>query len=238
MNNNIINWYDIIKNIYIEKYNFNKELDKLHTLLDTDKISIEDKKFYNDIPIFGQTDRNSIFIKDFYMYYDTNPILKNKYMEFVKKNIKPAFGNEHLVIQKTPNLRVHIPNNSNIGKRKSDPNDSIIGLHYDRELGHPIEELNVIVAITDMYNTNSIYYEPFPNSYLQCNHYNNLQLKKNNYWYGNLNQCKHYNKINLTNKTRISLDFRIIPYSKYKKTQNKSVTFNNKFIIDDYYILI
>lgn len=45
-----MNWYNIIKNIYVEKYNFNKELDELHTLLDTDKISIKDKEFYNDIP--------------------------------------------------------------------------------------------------------------------------------------------------------------------------------------------
>jgi len=67
-----MNWYNIIKNIYVEKYNFNKELDELHTLLDTDKISIKDKEFYNDIPLFGATDRNSVFVQDFYNYYDTN----------------------------------------------------------------------------------------------------------------------------------------------------------------------
>ena len=65
-----------------------------------------------------------------------------------------------------------------------------------------------------------------------------LKLEKNNYWIGYLNQCKHYNKINDTKKTRISMDFRIIPYSKYKESNNLSATSKSKFIIGDYYIII
>ena len=89
-----------------------------------------------------------------------------------------------------------------------------------------------------MFNPNSLYYEKYPNSNIEYNNYENLKLEKNNYWIGYLNQCKHYNKINDTKKTRISMDFRIIPYSKYKKSNNLSATSKSKFIIGDYYILI
>jgi len=89
-----------------------------------------------------------------------------------------------------------------------------------------------------MFDTNSLYYEIYPNSNIEYGNYENLKLEKNNYWIGYLNQCKHYNKINNTGKTRISMDFRIISYSKYKLSNDLSVTSNSKFIIGDYYILI
>ena len=54
-----------IKNIYFEKYNFDNNLNMLHELLNTDLISDTDKEFYKTMPIFGKTDRKSIFVKDF-----------------------------------------------------------------------------------------------------------------------------------------------------------------------------
>ena len=105
--------------------------------------------------------------------------------------------------------------------------------------GHPEEEINFVYAITDMYDTNSIYYEPLPNSNIKLEKFNNLKLKHGEIWYGQLNKCLHYNKINRTNKTRISLDFRVIPYSNFKKNnKNKSIAFNKKFIVVDYYTII
>tara|TARA_B110001450_G_scaffold191639_1_gene179851 strand:- start:3121 stop:3822 length:702 start_codon:yes stop_codon:yes gene_type:complete len=227
-----------IKNIYKEIYGFDEDLDMLHKLLNTNKLDAVQKNFYKTIPIFGKTDRQSCFVKDFYTYYDNDKSLNNLYIKFINNKIKPLFKENKLIIQKTPNIRVHIPNNSNIGKRKTDPDNKIIGLHYDSEFGHPNEEINFILAITDMFDSNSIYYEPKQNSGLKYENYNNIQLKKEKIWYGDLNQCYHYNKINKTNKTRISIDFRIIPFSKFKETKKKSATSNKKFIIGDYYIVI
>ena len=89
-----------------------------------------------------------------------------------------------------------------------------------------------------MFDTNTLYYEKYPNSNIEYDNYENLKLLKNNYWIGYLNQCKHYNKINNTGKTRISMDFRIIPYSKYKESNNLSTTSKSKFMVGDYYIIL
>ena len=76
-----------------------------------------------------------------------------------------------LVVQKTPNIRFHLQYNSNIGKRQTDPSDDIIGLHYDNEFNHPIEEYNIILSVTDMFDTNSLYYENHPNSNIEYDSY-------------------------------------------------------------------
>ena len=89
-----------------------------------------------------------------------------------------------------------------------------------------------------MYETNSIYFENEPNKNIEYKNYNNLKLDENEFYMGNLNQCKHYNKINKTNITRVSFDFRIIPYSKFKKSSDSSATGNIKFEIGKYYMLI
>jgi hypothetical protein len=89
-----------------------------------------------------------------------------------------------------------------------------------------------------MFETNSIYYEDYPNSNIDVYNYSSINLKKNNFFIGYLNNCNHYNKINKTDQTRVSLDFRIIPYSKFKKSSNNSPTSNVKFDIGNYYMLI
>ena len=188
----------------------------------------------------GKTDRNSVFVKDFYNLYDTDYTFLLSYLSFIREYIKPIFSSETLLlIQKTPNIRFHLPGCSNIGKRDTDINDEIIGLHHDSEFGHPEEEINIIIPITDMFDTNSIYYEDTPNSNISVYNYSNLKINKDSFFVGNLNKCRHYNKINNTNKTRISLDFRIIPYTKFiNKNENEiSLTSKMKFDVGNYYML-
>jgi len=165
-------------------------------------------------------------------------MLNIKYLEFmtyVKNKFYPE--EEFLVIQKTPNLRIHFPNCTNIGKLDTDPNNNIIGLHNDMMFGHPNTEINIIIAITDLYDTNSIYVEPYE-KYNDYNDYKPLTLKNNNICLLKLNLLKHYNKINTTKKTRVSFDTRIIPYSLYKDSNLTTATTNTKFSIGHYYIKI
>ena len=63
-------------------------------------------------------------------------------------------------------------------------------------------------------------------------------VKKDHFFQGYLNKCLHYNKINKTDITRVSFDFRIIPFSKYKDTDKLSATNKTKFILGEYYMLI
>jgi len=238
---NDFNFNKILFKYYKTKYKSIKNFELIHELLETNDISDKDKLFYleNKIPIFGINDRNSFLIRDFYYFYDHNEEINNLYINFMKNIIQPLFPNENnLVIQKTPNIRFHLPNCSNIGKRDSDIYDEFIGVHTDSEAGHPNEEINLVIAINDMFDTNSIYYEKEPNMNIELEQFNNLKLKTNEYFIYNFNQCRHYNKINKTNQTRVSLDIRFIPYSKYISYNNNSLTSNKKFVIGDYYILV
>ena len=234
------NFYDMILNYYTGVFD-NKltNLENIHKILNTDNISDNDRKFYQQIPEFGITDRNSIFVKKFYTYFDTDYTFLKLYLDFVINNIKPLFPDESkLVIQKVPNIRFHIPGNSNIGRKSSDKFDDIIGLHHDGEFGHPQEEYNIVIPITEMYDTNAMYYEENPKSELDPHMYKNMKLNQHEFYMGNLNQCKHYNKINETTITRVSLDIRVIPYSQFKPGLERSATSKIKFELGNYYMLI
>tara|TARA_Y100000389_G_C17414832_1_gene493071 strand:+ start:342 stop:1076 length:735 start_codon:yes stop_codon:yes gene_type:complete len=218
------------------KYNDLSNFENIHKIINNYK-NIND--FYNIIPIFGINDRKSPFVFDFYNFIDTDYTFLYNYLSFIKTYIKPLFPDEsHILVQKTPNIRFHLPNCTNIGKRDTDKFDDIIGVHKDSDFGHHKEELNIIFPITQMYDSNSIYYEEYPNSNENLYNYNSMKLNTNNFNISSLNSCYHYNKINKTDITRVSLDFRIIPYSKFYDENKSSVSHNIKFKIGDYYMLI
>jgi len=240
MNNIIKNIGIDVLNMYNNFYNTDiNNLSNLHLLLNNDKVSIDTKNYYKTIPIFGVNDRNNEFINLFYHNYDIkNSALSKNYLELmhlIKKTYYPE--EEYIVIQKTPNIRIHFPNCSNIGRLDTDKNEDIIGLHNDRMFGHSHSEMNLIVAFTDMYDTNSIFVEPEKGDISEKD-YKAIEIKENNLSFHYLNKLKHYNKINKTNKTRVSFDIRIIPFSQYEESKNKSATTNTKFTINNYYIKI
>ena len=236
--NNKYNFNKIIKKIYELNFNCTIELEYIHNLLNTNLISDKDKEYYLNMPYFGVNDRESIFIKIFHKYYDSCDEFINLYKDFILNFIKPEYypDEEFIVVQKTPNIRFHLPNCTNIGKRDTDPNDTVIGLHYDNEFNHDENEINLILPITNMYDTNSIYFEPHENSNLPYEKYCNLKLDKNNIAFLYLNKWKHYNMINNTNMTRISFDIRIIPFSKYNENNKDSKTNKKKLIIGEYFM--
>ena len=229
----------VLFNNYKKKFGIDK-FENINLILNTNKLNEDEKQFYDTpIQIFGKTDRKSPFVKYFYHLFDTDYTILHEYLHFIIKYIKPLYPKEeYLVIQKTPNIRFHLPGYSNIGSRDVDETKEIVGLHHDGEFGHPETETNVILPITEMFDTNSIYYETTPNSNIDYNRYNNLKLKENEVFMGYFNKCNHYNKINKTNITRVSLDFRIIPHSKFCVENKSSVSHNIKFKIGDYYMLI
>lgn len=148
--------------------------------------------------------------------------LFNKFISFLANDI----FKESLVYQARPTLRIMFPNNKAVGE-----------FHRDREYNHPIEEINIWVPVTKSNNTNTIWIE----SNFDKNDYSPMNLK-----YGQFlifdSGLKHGNKINLENKTRMSFDFRIIPYSIWKKKDLKEnkVSADSKmsFEIGDYYKLM
>jgi len=230
------NFNSLIRDIYHHKYMFKGELNHLHDILDT--FSQEDRENLLEIPEIGVNDRKSAFITDYYQAIDSDKDRKfiRCYRKFIEENIKPLFPDEkQLLYQATPNLRFSLPNSTAIGRRTGvDPSPDIIGLHKDSDFGHSPEEINIIIPITEMFDTNSLYYE----TEIGSQEYENLQLKQNEFFIGYLSQLNHYNCVNTTGKTRMSLDFRIIPFSKYREGSHSSVTSHKKLVLGDYFNIV
>ena len=56
------------------------------------------------------------------------------------------------------------------------------------------------------------------------------------FWINNGNVCMHGNKPNITNNTRISFDFRVIPLSKYDSNYDaNTASKSTKFVVGGYY---
>lgn len=200
--------------------NFNTSLENLHTF---SPISSQ---------VTFENDTKTIFQKQFYnsQLYDT---FRDIYYNFVKNEIGKLFPNEeYLIVQKDPCFRVCTPNNTALGIKSEDSNN-IIGLHSDSDYNHPSTEVNYIIAITEMWNSNSVWIETSP----MKGDFAPITLRWNEYlqFYGN--KLRHHNVKNISGQSRVSLDFRVIPFSKYDDTYEKeSVHGKRKFLIGDYFI--
>tara|TARA_B100002019_G_scaffold269605_1_gene262532 strand:+ start:118 stop:825 length:708 start_codon:yes stop_codon:yes gene_type:complete len=219
----------IVKNYNINEYNFNKyflnllktytnELDKLHKFLPKDLIP-------NKVVNF-KTDQSLSIYKILYQIdegYDLKVKKKNSgflnVFEAFVDHISKTIFKEDLIYQSRPTLRVNFPGNKAVG-----------AWHRDREYNHPLEEINIWVPITKSINTNAIWIE----SEFDKNDFTPINLD-----YGQFimfdSGLKHGNKLNTEDKTRISLDFRVIPKSLYKVSNKTSVKTDIKFKIGEYY---
>ncbi len=227
----------IIKNYNKKNYNFKKifidhfrdfklkDLEKIHEIIP--------KKFIPKKIVNVKNDQQQFIYKYLYKIDQGYSLKKknksskflklfDKFILFLAKNV----FKESLVYQAKPTLRIMFPNNKAVGE-----------FHRDREYNHPIEEINVWVPITSSKNSNTIWIE----SKFDKNDYKPMNLN-----YGQFlifdSGLKHGNKINYENKTRISFDFRIIPYSLWKKRKLKknksSVDQKLEFDVGKYYKLI
>jgi hypothetical protein len=87
-----------------------------------------------------------------------------------------------------------------------------------------------------MFDSNSIYHETHPDSKTTPHDFENLTLETNEFAQAYFNQIRHCNRINKTDKTRISFDIRIIPFSKYQ--ENISYFQGTKFELGKYYVVL
>ena len=203
------------------KYNFIPFLENLFETVDLSLLHLKQNKDYEVFKKFG-SDSNTEFHDKFYEYLRSvkGVEIKNLYDKFIKEVILPYLGLERALIQTFPTIRFHLPNNIAVARK-----------HIDSEF-HPIGEINFSYAYTDMYDTNTIWIEKMP----RMENYVQIKQKAGECTSFNANLCTHYNKINKTNKTRVSMDFRILPLNYYNENDEKSSASTNKKYVDgDYY---
>ena len=148
------------------------------------------------------------------------------YHHFLKDCVIPNINDKIVIYQTLPSYRIQYPSSK-----------AITTLHHDSDVNHrhPVGEINILLPITKMFDSNTIWAESAPNS---------KDFAPMNAEYGEFivwdgNKCNHYNKVNKTGKTRISMDFRVLPSEHYNSNYIlDSATTGKRFIIGDYYSLI
>jgi hypothetical protein len=232
------NLSELLTEMYLKKYNIihpDFTLDHFHQYI-LPIFPIEKQHEFLQINKFGVNDRQLVFIKDYYQYVDSSPLFLEKYTHFIKNVVKPIYPEEtSIYFQTTPNLRISFPGSTAIGRlEETDPSVEIVGLHSDGDFGHADHEINFVFPITRMFDTNSIYYETERNTPNPAD-FANICIEENELFSDFLSYKRHYNKINQTEKTRMSLDFRIILGSQYTENSTYSVTAKKKFVEGDYF---
>lgn len=219
----------VFKKKHLDILNFKKEDCKLYKLVE-DLFGYELSQSHNNseekYELFTELgkDSHTVYHRKFYDRINNGwPEFTDEYTRFIKETILPYMGLKEALYQQYPNFRIHLPNNR-----------AIVVKHYDSDEKHrhPPGEVNFVYALTDMFDTNSIYTETMPRS----GEYTNIKLEQGQCICFNGNLCSHYNDINVTGQTRVSFDFRILPLNLYKPEYGKdSVTKHIKYVEGGYY---
>lgn len=165
-----------------------------------------------------EKDQNTKFHKSFYSNYK-NSKFEKLYKNFITGFITETIG-ESVISQAKPTFRVHMHNNLGVGE-----------FHKDSDYDHPIEEINILVPVTDAKDTSTVWMESLPGE----KDYSPIELKYGECLIFKGSLLRHGNKINTTEKTRVSFDFRVIPLSQYKPSSSGSINTGLKFKIGEYY---
>ena len=145
------------------------------------------------------------------------------YTSFIKENIMRYMKVDTLVYQIKPSFRIQYPNSH-----------AVTTWHFDSDENHkhPDWEINIQVALTEMKDSTSTWIESVPG----LRDFKPMEMNVGDFYIFNGNKCLHGNKPNASNKTRISFDFRVVPYDRYNDTfENISATKGQKFLIGGYY---
>jgi hypothetical protein len=204
----------------VNDYNFNKIISTIFNCADIENIHLQESCNF-DILNFD-TDQSTKFHKKFYDTIHETEFL-NEYKIFLEKNIKILFD-EPIIYQKIPTFRIQVPNNLGVAE-----------FHKDKNYSHSSKELNIFLPITNAFGNNTIWAESIEDK----NDFTPLEANYGEYFIWNGANLNHGNKINDTEKTRISIDFRIMPLSDYDETAAKdTVTTKMKLKIGDYFDII
>ena len=227
---NSLHEQDLFKTYNINNYPFAEILEELFNIQSIDLLHNKIRSEEDFKADLGK-DSESFYHKLFYQEIkNLKSRLRNTWEFFISTEIRNHFPNEKsLIIQKLPNIRIHIPNGLAIKRWHCDS---------DKDHKHPLGELNCVMPFTRMFDTNSLWRESSPNK----GDFKSFNLNNGDLVYWNGNTCIHGNKVNTTQFTRISFDFRIFLRDKYNNYISRAgneysatATMGTKFILGEYY---
>jgi hypothetical protein len=201
---------------FAEKYNFVKVVEDL---FETNRLQDLNETHAEQFKV-GMDSSTSFHEKFYNKYREGWPEMETLYEKFIEDIISPLY-NEDFLYQKFPTVRFHLPNHVAVG-----------AFHTDAEFFHPEGEMNYIIPLTNSNDTASVWVESEPGK----EDFFPIPLQVGQLVKFNGNELTHGNKINETKFTRVSMDFRILPCSKYNEDNGgESMTLKTKFKVGEYY---
>ena len=204
----------------LDEYNFRHEIEKMFGTDQLERIhEIEDC----DFGILNmETDQTTYLHKKFYEKVGETNFLDD-YKKFIKDVILPHF-NEDLLYQKIPTFRIQVPDNISVAE-----------FHNDKSYSHSPDEVNIFLPITEAKETYTIWSESQEN----LGDYSPMNAKYGEYYIWDGANLKHGNKINESNISRFSVDFRVLPFSKYdENNMQETITTKIKLKLGSYFELM
>ncbi len=204
----------------LDEYNFRHEIEKMFGTDQLERIhEIEDCDFGI---LDMETDQTTYLHKKFYEKVEETNFL-NDYKKFIKDVILPHF-NEDLLYQKIPTFRIQVPDNISVAE-----------FHNDKSYSHSPDEVNIFLPITEAKETYTIWSESQEN----LGDYSPMNAEYGEYYIWDGANLKHGNKINESNISRFSVDFRVLPYSKYdENNMQETITTKIKLKLGSYFELM
>lgn len=202
------------------EYNFVEIVGNVFGIYDLKYIHTLSDEIYKEKFQVGM-DSSTIFHTKFYDKFRTGwDELNSLYERFIKEVVSEQYD-EDFLYQSFPTFRVHLPGNVAVG-----------AFHNDAEFHHPKGEMNYIIPLTISNKTASVWVESEPGK----KDFRDIILIIGNLVKFNGNELTHGNKTNETAKSRVSMDFRVLPLSKYDESnEGESITRNTKFKEGAYY---
>ena len=204
----------------VTRYNFVKEIERLYSITDLSEIHNEwlNAKTY-DVLDDVETDQLTVYHKKFYDEVSTKTKFYDVYYSFINDVIKPLF-NEDILYQRIPTFRVHQPNNLAVAE-----------YHRDGDYSHSEHEINFYLPLTKAWGTNTIWAE----TEFDKKDFQPIEVEVGEFVMWNGANLLHGNKLNDTNKSRVSVDFRVLPISKYEDSDKTSITNKTPMKIGEYW---
>ena len=157
---------------------------------------------------------------------------ENDYLPRIVRDVIGPEVMEHetqLIYQRAPMLRFHVAWQLMTSEEEENydhtvpPIDgrnpgTLAGVHTDSEYGHPPGEVNFFLPVTPKtYGSNSLFVE----GEAQRGDFEAFDLEYGEMMLWNGNSCRHCSPRNISNQTRISFDFRVIPGSQWIEPPKK-----------------
>ena len=207
-----------------KKYNFQEAVRKIFNDFPRSLEDIHTIKL-NRPQVIADDDTTTLLHNIFYSSPHYTAI-RNIYYDFIRDYIFPLFSNEvSLMIQKDPDVSICVP---------ASCENSPIRIRCDADYNHPAQEITFIIAVTEMWDTNSVFIESEPSK----GDFADLKLFANEFHMFWGNKCRRYDKTNVSGQSRISMEFRVIPYSKYDATYSDKILHGGRALfVGDYFIV-